>query len=470
MRVARYARVSRKEQSRDSSALERQLFRLDRQVRSFGIEPDNNLLFVDVQSGRKDDRPDFEKLLALFSPRQIDRLVIDRCDRITRHAEMNARLAKMFEQSGIELWEILKGRAVDFANPTEWEQFMIAGVQSEGEVRMLSKRIRDGFEYFRHQQKANPGAPWGYLRQDERYRLDLSIPAARAIEIIRSCGGNMAEACRQIDTELGKRWTPAGLGRWVMSPVLCGHTPYQNISSKNYGEWGRIAYNTHPDDRLLTDADQDGIRHMMGSTKAAYRTGSNQQRFVYALSSLLVCGRCGYRMGISRSHSVKQDKYYHYAYCRSRSRKIASLPCYNAPGKGVSIDLIEQAVILALCQRSAEIAEAAAVDLDAEEAAPNPQVLKLLRQIQQIEAMIGEMGDEDGLLNQKLVRLKAQAQALNNQNGSIDLGVRTLFASVGTDPGFWTDLNARDRQQLFRRFINKVVIIDGVIQSIDMRV
>lgn len=64
MVIATYGRVSKLEQARDTDALVRQKWQLERATT--GLE--EVISFVDIQTGKRDDRPDFLRLLAAIEP------------------------------------------------------------------------------------------------------------------------------------------------------------------------------------------------------------------------------------------------------------------------------------------------------------------------------------------------------------------------------------------------------------------
>ena len=70
MRVAGYARISSREQIQDSTALAQQINRL----KTSGAQD----IFVDIESGSKDDRPEFNNLMELVRTRQLDEVIVTR--------------------------------------------------------------------------------------------------------------------------------------------------------------------------------------------------------------------------------------------------------------------------------------------------------------------------------------------------------------------------------------------------------
>jgi DNA invertase Pin-like site-specific DNA recombinase len=144
MHIGRYLRVSSTEQKK---TLERQQYSLELAVIKLGGVLEESPLFVDVQSGRDNDRPEFLKLVQAIETRSIDVLVAYRVDRLARDLETSAWLGKLFERTGVKLYDFQKEGYVDFSNPEEWESYAHRSVAAESESRRLSKRIRSGFEF-----------------------------------------------------------------------------------------------------------------------------------------------------------------------------------------------------------------------------------------------------------------------------------------------------------------------------------
>lgn len=455
-----YGRVSKKEQARDSSAAERQEWLLRKTAQDMGVSDPQ--LFFDVQSGRKDDRPDFQKVLRLIESRQAKRLVIPRADRITRKIETNAQLVELFEKTGVELWEIYRGGLIDFANPSDWEYFTHAGVSSEAESRRNSKRIRDGQEFARFRRKPNARSPFGFCKtadrsaymQDERPWKDTGMTTA---EVARACfdlfvGSPEQPGIRQFRTIIPLleqryqvQFTATGFNRWLRNEVLRGHTPYQR-QSLSLEAGVRIEYNTHKG--LITEAEYQELLVIMRRNKRL--RGKNKKGHIYPLSGLLFCGQCGQRMSLSRSPSGAV-----YAYCNNRTRQGKQVGYRN----GVPLPEAEQLVVAALTGRAEAIA--AEVILEQGQAPENPEILRLRERIARLDGLIREMGDDAGNLRKEIYRLEAELQ--QRQGGGFpqeaDAGLRRLMLECGSLPEFWLQLTPERKETFYQWFVRRVVCL-----------
>jgi len=461
MRIAGYIRLSKVEMAQDGSALERQKWA----VLNAGADPD--LLFIDLQSGRKDDRPNFQKVMGLVENRQIDRLVIDRFDRIARSNITNARIINTFEKSGVELFEVSLGTAVDFKNPNNWKYAQLAGIDAEYESRMLSKRINDGFAYFRYEKKANPRTPFGFKRENERYAWDdrpyldtgkLTYEVALDWFQIFLRSKNLAEAVREIDQQYQYRWSSAGFSRWMRNPVHQGHTRYK-IESLALNAPCQLVENTH--EPLVP---RDVIEEVEKALKRNKSGANNQKTRTYPVSGLLVCPRCGYKMSISYS-----AKGYVYAYCRSRMAGIKSLPCtevdLKGKRKGINLKAVEDAIINALVGRAGELADHTANVLASPQV--SSETRKIQAQIQKLQNMIVEFGDDDGIYATKIEMLR---RSLSGPESNIDTEKRDILLQFSRDPAFWYSQEPEQLKRWFSLFVDRVLILDGEIQEVVLKV
>lgn len=91
LRVVGYARVSSPEQADDSQALEQQIARLK--------EAGATEILSDVESGSKDNRVEFQRLMSLVLDGAIDEVIFTRIDRLTR--SLNLANASKFLKTAV---------------------------------------------------------------------------------------------------------------------------------------------------------------------------------------------------------------------------------------------------------------------------------------------------------------------------------------------------------------------------------
>lgn len=431
---AGYARVSSDEQARDSNALTQQVNRL---LRS-GVEE----IYCDVQSGKDDDRPDFERLLNDMRLGIIKRITITRDDRITRRGLTTLQLLDDFCRYGVEL-RILDGAGtVDLANPYHWHQRATAGLNAEFEIRMLSMRIKAGFEEFRREGKANPKPPWGFKRVDESYQVADYEAVRGSVDLFLELK-TLSATIRAIDERYGKQWSANGFRRWLLNPVLRGHTAYPQSKE--------IRYNTHS---AIITSEFEEIHSILKENKQYW--GANQQAPKHPLGGLLFCGECGTKCTVARGGN------HLYVWCRQRKQKLLSKPCSQR--KTPRYELIESAVITALLTRSQAIANLAAV---ADQPTETPELQALRAELHYYQAAPG------GRAAAIVAELQQQIEGLKLQQSTTtqsQVANRELLNQCFGDRSTWECLmTPEEKRDVYRALVERVMIWDGQVQSVSLK-
>lgn len=469
MAIATYFRLSKEDLQRDKdkTAQERQRWQLAQRAKRLLNPGEEWIQFEDIQSGARDDRKDFQKLLRAIDSKQIRMVIVIRIDRITRDLEMNASLAKQFEATGVELFEEMLGRSIDWRNPNDWQYFVNSGVQAESEIRRLSQRIKSTFDWHRSQGKMGGGrVGWPYRRDKDGFiepNPDEWDKAIAAVKIVLELGCSNA-ALTRIRDELGIDRTRVWLFDWVNSPLLRGHTPQYTREKggkrKKVEEWD-LVLNTHPslfDDPELVAI--DALRRIDRMIANRKRSKGNRNRAVYPLSGLLVCGRCGNPCHIKKIHDKRYaEKDYYYVMCGKRHDR--GIPCGGEYGirKGPSRAIntpyaeVEAAVIDALRKKAGSILKIAQADQVRQKQA-EPQEQKLLRL--EIEKLSSQ-NDPD------LVEAIAKKQARLNRmilDGQ-DAGFRGMSrdqAAVLASNQFWKRAKPEDLRRRYQDFVDSVMV------------
>lgn len=479
----RYRRVSRREQAQNSNAFEQQLFHLNEQLESLGVPLDESPLYEDQQSGKEDNRPGFQRMLD-----ELDRgdwIVVTRIDRIARHTEFNAKLAKIFVRLNVQFFEIDRGRALDWENDNDYEYFLNAGIKAEMESRRISSRVKRGKRYARAQGKANSMVPFGYQRVEEKYRIDLELQdfALARIALLENTGSYAAavRVIKKMPDLYGGTVTVEGLRRWFHNPALRGHTGYQEDYTSRHlkkrqgkaqedlhfrrktdesgmmSSHNQIVWDTHsgkndtPDERLLTDE-----RYQAICRKLKYKGSApgNQERNLTPLSGLLRCGACSGPMAITRN-SRTQKPYYT---CLSAKRRLAAVPCGQKAC--IPLEIAERFVIEQIRNKAGEIAQRTAEELTQATKEIDPRLNELQRSLAQLNAL-----PQNPALETAKDALRQQIQAIKNESRpTVKAASREaielfdLIADSVVDAQYWESLSAATRRQLFHGLINRVVV------------
>ena len=455
MRIATYNRVSNKEQSRDKDALVRQIWQTQRSARMYGEE---FLEFTDVQTGRRDDRPDFQELLKLIETKQVDRVIVTRIDRITRDLAMNAALIKLFEKTKVEIFEILLGRVIDFKNPNDWDYFARAGVKAEGESRMLGARVIQTMDWLRSQGKLAGGQPpFGYRRSPDGFiEVDPNEfdKLQDVLEIILEFDGPTADAAIAIRDRLGFTFNRSYLYKLIRNQTLRGYLVYK-------GEV--IGRGTHP-----SVFDTKRMREMSALEKidqciekSPRNRGRNRKNRVYQLGGLVFCSRCGSNCHIKTVTDPKRGYAHTYIMCGQRQNLLSD--CGGQYGSLMGrkrtvhtpYDIADNAVVEALKERIEDIIRAS-VDAEVSRlSAPQGEGVETIR-LKEAIARLESLNDPD--LASAIAKKRGELQKLLSSE-SADSGQlqkkQDELLKAAKIPGFW-DLTDEEKIGLYRGFVSRV--------------
>lgn len=446
--IARYIRVSRKEQRK---GLDRQLFKLEKCVQDLGGDPSSSPLWVDVKSGGDRNRKEFQSMVQAVENKKIDILIAYRVDRLARDAEYGINLGRLFEVNKVKLYDYQKSEFVDFSNPDQWENYAHQAVSAEAEIRKLSKRIRDGYEYNRVMGKAGSKPCWGYIRnsQTEKYELDPKFAEAvrGSIEIVLETG-NFQLSCRLIAERWGKQWKPNTLRVWISNPCLRGHTGYK-LQNKH---WAEIKYNTHPDQAVMSEEEFKELQNIIAGRRLFWK--SDRQNPRHPLGGLAYCARCGTKMCVTRGGNIKNPKEDRPLYfsCRDRVQKIKPDNVCTM-NRSLYLPALEDLVAEELAKYSERLATIAQTSSSPKK---DPQILAL----ENLLAGLNQLGDNPALESSKS-QLKAQIALLEaKSNTSIEDGDgdKELLISVFSDPAVFKTLQLEEKRAVFVRLIEQITI------------
>jgi DNA invertase Pin-like site-specific DNA recombinase len=149
-----YARVSTTDKGQDPETQLREL-RMYVERREFYLERE----FVDFSSGRREDRPNYQRLLEAARRREIDVVVVWRYDRFARstHALVNA--LKEFKSLGVDFISVTE--QTDTTTPQGEFLFNSFANIAQLESALISERVRSGMARAKSQGKhiARPRIP-----------------------------------------------------------------------------------------------------------------------------------------------------------------------------------------------------------------------------------------------------------------------------------------------------------------------
>ncbi len=133
-KVYGYIRVSSKGQAKDGNSLEAQ----EKSVREAGA----SLIYTDVFTGTKSDRPELDKLLAAIE--MGDTLIITKLDRISRSVQQGIGLINELLEKGVKIHVLNMGLMDDTPTGKLIRNIMLSFAEFERD--MIMQRTREGKE------------------------------------------------------------------------------------------------------------------------------------------------------------------------------------------------------------------------------------------------------------------------------------------------------------------------------------
>jgi len=478
-----YARVSSREQSENSHALEQQIARL----RAAGAKD----IYTDIESGSKNSRPKFKQLITDCKLGKISEVIVTRLDRLTRSLVTLRKTVDQFKDSGVVLRAL--DDSIDTSTAAGKFHLNMLGSLAEMEVDRLSERVLHGWQHLRDRKVAmNP--PFGYIKVDDKHTLDhqkfLCLLSDRSelskaelardiinaffqerslrgcLRIINPKYGIFTTANKNQQGEhIGGvvtrglfRFSVGGLKNWLTNPVLQGHLCYlknRNGKRLDRSQW-QIIRDTH--EALITSEQALEIDAIIEHNKQVRGYGTQAQRF--PLSGLIFCAECrsacyscAGRIGSSTT------EFHYYFQCKNATTRS----CPNR--KMVRQEKCEAAAIAALVQRADQIANIAQL--------PTQQIEPVeLRELRAQLAALEVLGYNVAIAQAK-EQLKAQISNLEyglTMGVNIDSELRSVLVETFSNPSFFETLPEQDKKTIYRALIDRIVVLSGNVVSVELKI
>lgn len=320
MRIGLYARVS-SDSTEQENALDQQLDRL--RAAANGHE---TVEYIEVMSGRRDDRPQLAKLMQACRHGELDRVICTRLDRLSRSMAHGAELLVYF--SALDTPSLLAlDDNLDLATVSGRLMANILISFAVAESERISERVIHGKQYQRkHLKPLGPQAPYGYRfnAAHDNYELDpKTAPHARELVEAFLNEPSLRELARKaIKVPSCRLRTVHGLRRWLGNPTLAGARVYGRFKFyrdeqgkrkkklRQPWEWEQIIPNCHP--ALISQEEHKQIVRI-------FRNHTDRQRsaltpsYVGKLTGLVRCGHCGSLLYYQHVH----EKKYKFLFCHS---------------------------------------------------------------------------------------------------------------------------------------------------------
>jgi len=501
--VIGYARVSSDEQAQGRS-LEHQIMRL----KNAGCSE----IFTEVKSGfNGEPRPKYNSFLELIAQGDVAKVYITEFDRLGRDEVVLFSFFNLCDRHNIKLI-CLEQPYIDISTPEGREMAGHEVVRARSYSAKLSKRVKSGHKAHRDR-NAPYFAAFGYRKVflhkkkfgeiqkfemrpfwldgeiEETFELDyrpfvclLETKQELTVydiarEYINSllAYGSIRKTIRLINEKYGLRYfvddrgkgnrkcrgamgfSVAGFGTWLNNPMLAGHLCYGRTSKqgiKHSHNWD-IRYNQFS--ALISDIER---REIVNLLKHNAETGGRVfvSEFVFPVSGLVYCGEC---RGKCRVIRVGRPKNFSFSYqCINYSRARSCTQKTTVKEK-----TIIEAVIDSLIQKAKEIAALAATPTKKIEP---PELQQLRSQLAGLQTLGTNMAIASAIaeLKRQIQDFEAQLDELEEYQ-TVD---RSLLISVFSDPIYFKSLSQENQRRVFHGLVEKVLVRQGAIVEIRLKV
>lgn len=445
-------------------------------------------IYFDIASRSRSDRKGLNIVLGQIERGECDEAIFIRVDRMTDSPVVLEKAITVCLSAGIPI----KGLddAIDFTTVGGRLHARILCNLARAEVERLSERVKHGHQHHRDKNAAY-FAPFGYVKVGDRLELDTApflclldgnhemSRAAVGRNIIETflTTRSLRKTMQQVNSKYGLRvhagtgkgnkqargkfqFGVSGLTSWLNNPILRGHIAYgrsQQQRMRHQANWD-IRYDTHADHRLLNE---DEYREIEATLKwNAEHHGFFPAETVHPLSGLVYCAECN-KLSTIRNYRLRTDRTkITYSYqCSSYCLKAC------AQKRMVLESVIEAAIITALLTRSDQIATLAAV---ADEPTETPELQALKQELSFYQSAPGDRaaGIVAELQNQITMLKQQGTQATKDQGAN-----RELLLKCFGDRQTWEHLmSPEEKRQIYRALVERVMIRNGAVQSVSLKV
>jgi hypothetical protein len=501
-----YARVSTREQAINSHALEQQMARLD----AAGAD----LVIFDMQSGKKDDRAGLMRVLAMIEKGEVKEVIITRVDRLGRRVTIIRKCVDIFQKYDIHLRVL--DQDIALGNAGGKLMLNLLASFAEAEVDQLSERVKHGNQHRRNQKLACSCVPFGYTVRNDHYALDHTpflclltdrpdhylnfysqevepLPGLSPAQLALDCiniflvARGEGKAIRHIKDKYGIQhsdskkngndkifhWSSGSLKRWLINPVLQGHTAYHKRQTLPDGrrkslppdQW-QIVRDTHPNDRLLAEEQVAEIQQIIDFNASrvgshlltrAWESETAYHEFSY-LRGLVFCDECGVKAVTKTRRSKDGQTTYRYYACR-HARK----GCNNL--KGIPKQQLEDALVKYLFQQS-QVNE-----MDTDALVELPHSTEKLKQLEADLATLEKMQSSSLGLEQCKTDLRQQIHDEKNPFSRRALERKTAqeIIQAGNNLAVWNLLSPDQKVDIIPRVVQRITVANSQVKSIVLK-
>ncbi len=248
------------------------------------------VVFEDVMTGLRQDRPQYQQALALARDRGFDFLVVFKYDRTGRDDAEYAGMLKDFAKLGIQLVS---------ASGESQDPFYqkLAGLLAWEESRRLSIRV-SGSKMKRHEEGKWNGRPvFGYTIEKHSQGGTYLVPKEGESELVTemfsryASGSHSLLDLRRFLTQSGVAKGRSGILYLLNNRTYLGLAPYgRNIRSQFHPAPEEMDWVAGAHQPLVDQDTFDRVQARLGENRHRQRGGTAPR---YIFSGLIICGACG---------------------------------------------------------------------------------------------------------------------------------------------------------------------------------
>lgn len=419
-------------------------------------------VYQDIESGKNDNRKQFNLLLTDIKSGLITELVITRIDRLARNLINFNKTFTLLETHKVKL-TILDSPVDDPSSPFGWYSINMMAQAAEFELRMIQQRINNGYAHFHEQNKASSKPPFGYIRLNEKYAPDNSIVnftgksnwqiARDIVDYFINNSSTLRATTSYIHSTYKIDWSVPRLKYWLSNLVLQGDTCYNVKGNQSHPEKWDIRPDTHSP--LISREEGNTIQNILKGNKSRWGHNKGTKTESWLLAGQVYCGDCGYKCFLFNKRATLPVR------CRKRNHYGASF-CSN---KSVThLSKIIDAVDNKLIEHTEKLTEYVANYRSTVEV--NPEIANLQSRLATLKSMAGDE-DIDLAIHKLTIRLQTlqsqvpQAKTLNTERIK-------LFLKYFSDKNYWEVLPESIKSEVYKMFVSKVVVLNGNIVNIEL--
>ena len=452
--TAIYLRVSTDSQAQDGYGLDVQYGANERYCKAYDIQ--NVVVFVDDgYTGMNDKRPAFQCLLKLMKEKRIKFVITHSLDRIGRTQMLILKFLKEDCAKAECDFFAVKDSIDSRSKQTYGILISILSIFAEMDHDAIVTKL-----FLGRKQRALEGLwkgggnpPYGYYYSKEIRNLAVDPDKAIIVRKIFELYNSMEFSPLKIATVLG-----------LSSDVVV----FNFLNKRTY--LGEITFKgeQYPGvhQRLISDEDFDKAQRILKS-RSVTRNPST-----YLLSSLLYCGRCGAKMRYMQYGKGKNKKLKLICYSQYESNgKRNLIKDQNCANYKYDAEQVEEAVVQIILNSSMrykdDIKEKLTTDGDVIEGLTK-KISELKTEYDRLVKAYQRLGDDSILDEAEKVKFEIKKQEKNIEVEKEKKGITKMMEEkaemLRTLPDVWGKLDERQKQNVVRAIVHKVVLTAGKIQ------